>query len=339
MTRTAVATTTELLETPEEKAWRLASEHSGLASETMHRLSRETNLPDKLKRESCEHFLAASSEALYQAALRYREDHKSGARFSTFATKILESRWHDVVRQVVAQRGEAPQRGLRPGERGPDGQPKVRLRGSTAYGSSPPEGATALYDSSGTKIEEQDAQILRMIRTAFDLGPHETPELSSREAEAVGYFLWGSCLDSSRANWELDEFHMMLTLLLAEGQYPTYPEIADRMSPSTWGGKSHPVSRQNARTYLMSAAKKLGLSHPESLREKAIRGLASWHIRILLLKRQGRYQPKTGDVWASAVEETTDEGLARTVGGWQLEMKRAAIQAEPERLSKRVETR
>jgi len=173
-----------------------------------------------------------------------------------------------------------------------------------------------------------------MIRTTFGLSPHETPDLSPREAEAVGLFLWGSRLESARACWELDDFHLMLTLLLAEGQYPSYPEVADRMEPSTWGGKTHPVSRQNARTYLMSAAKKIGVSHPESLKEKAIHGLASWHVRILLLKRQGRYQSKTGagllpaqdDVWASAfAEKTTDEGLARTVSGWQLEMKKASL--------------
>ena len=140
--------------------------------------------------------------------------------------------------------------------------------------------------------KRQEREIHQLIYATLGLFLRDAPNLTPREAEAVSFYLWGEGLAMARAFWKLDDFHSMTTLLLAEGQLLTRKEIAGLMSPSPWGGKPHPVSRQSVNTWLTQAARKLGVSAPESLRYKAILGLMAWELRIKVMKRQGRYQPR-----------------------------------------------
>jgi hypothetical protein len=288
-------------------AWDLALDNRGLVGSVIRRMSAETRQPDYIKRDIIDLFDADALEALHSAALKYNQGDVR-VRFSTYATKALQNAWHDTASAVLAQRGEAarPKPGPRaraeprssrvekaplPGEALKGWHPSFGRPQGTASKQSQQAAQAAREDTSWvTKRERQDKEISDMIRQAFGPVLRDTPNLTPREAEAVSFYLWGQRLGMARAFWKLDDFHSMTTLLLAQGQLLTRQQIAGLMAPSTWNGnKPHPVSRQNVNTWLTQAARKLGVSVPGSLRDKATDGLMAWEMRIKEMKKQGRY--------------------------------------------------
>ena len=331
---------TDVDEQARKAAWDLVLDNRGLVGLVQREMTAGSAMKGSLV-EAIDRFQDAGEDALFRAALKYNQG-SVRSKFSTYATSALKNTWHEVLRQIQAERGTGPRRGRsdapasrqaeqkKPGfEEGsltgqhlddPDFQEALRTGRKIAQADAAAMGSwhrrdvesmgrrkTRLYRQQGWASRQarqaaqaagegtskrQEREIHQLIYATLGLFLRDAPNLTPREAEAVSFYLWGEGLAMARAFWKLDDFHSMTTLLLAEGQLLTRKEIAGLMSPSPWGGKPHPVSRQSVNTWLTQAARKLGVSAPESLRYKAILGLMAWELRIKVMKRQGRYQPR-----------------------------------------------
>jgi hypothetical protein len=106
----------------------------------------------------------------------------------------------------------------------------------------------------------------RLLAAMFVVGGEETI-LTPREAEAVGYYLYGKRFHMAAEAWAIKDIDGMLWGLLAE--HPPWSEIGSLMKRTA---KGNPIGRGQAQRYLQRAAEKLNTTIP-GLLDKAITGL------------------------------------------------------------------
>jgi hypothetical protein len=246
-------------------------------------------------------FVGSAWESLKETLAKWEAS--KGASFETYAWQQMTWRWKDEVRRVREQRAEVarghrsnlPMRAME--EFGDEGSPWEELEEGRDDGPpnktrQPRKGDVPadLQGSSPTGIrrwtnhpeytEAMNArvrlQIGRVVRSGFfGLEPHQ--DLTPREAEAAGYYVFGRHFAEAVVSWDRGDFEdvaFIATGVAREyvSKEPTARDIARMMT-----GNLYPDA---VRTLLYQARKKLGVSSNECMFSKVFEGVRHTRIRI-----------------------------------------------------------